>query len=161
MWEKMTDNKLERLEKMFTPEMKRHLQRLNNILPLYRDARGVRGDMYIAMLLLSGAKRGAHVFTSFVNDLLDTDKFFSTDEESENIRWYVLFTSPEQAAIYPDEDIILVDLCDVVARCIKGNEFAGININPYGNNPCMIRKEILVREYEREQKVRSNWTLER
>ncbi len=65
--------------------------------------------------------------------------------ETTDGKMYVLCTSPEEAALCPEETIVLIGMDSIVATASDDPDNNGICLNPCGRHPCFFPRDYIRR----------------
>ena len=63
--------------------------------------------------------------------------------EGKDGSWMVICTSPEEAALCPENKILLFNMDDVVKVTIRDRRYKGLCLNPYGGHPVLLERNSL------------------
>ena len=132
----------QQLNEKMTPGQRRSLQKLNDAFDAYKGDLNRGHDFDLKASLVLAAMDGVLGFVP-VKAMTKTNTVLGFGKTGNGQYWYVLCTSPEEAALCPEEILTCMKLETIVVKAIQNKDFAGLWLNPYGGHKCSISREDL------------------
>ena len=136
-------NKRDTLEIAMTPEQKEGIQELQETFLKYSRNSNDKtyGEVLLAFFLAAKNSKVAFCPVAAINT--KEEGFIPGKTETTDGKMYVLCTSPEEAALCPEEIIVLIGMDRVVGIAADDQDNNGICLNPYGGHPCFFPREYI------------------
>ncbi len=136
-------NKLDTLKKAMTPEQKEDIRELQEaILKFNKDGNDqTYGEVLRAFFM--AAKNAKAAFCPVDSMNIEEKGFIPGKIVTTNGKMFVLCTSPEEAALCPEEIMVLVGMDRIVAMAYDDSDNNGICLNPYGGHPCFFPRDYI------------------
>ena len=116
-------------DKAMTEEQKERRQNLDKAYKDYCREESKDHFSELRFAFIMAAKSGVCGFSPF------TVTRQAAYYETENGSWYILMTTPEEAALCPEEMILYFNMDTVVRMAILDDRYSGLCVNPYGGHP--------------------------
>ena len=118
-----------------SPEQMELRSRLEKAVAEYNQEESEENFRALCLAFIYAAKGKVSGFSPF------DENNWSAYHEAENGSWYVICTSPEEAALCPEDRILLFNMDDVVKVTVRDRKHDGLCLNPHGGHPCFLRRE--------------------
>ncbi len=135
--------KRETLEKAMTQEQKEDIRELQEAILKYTKEFSDQNyrELLVAFFMAARNAKVAFCPVSLVNT--KGEGFVPGKIETTDGEMYVLFTSPEEAALCPEGIIVLIGMDRIVALASDDPDCNGVCLNPYGGYPCFFPREYI------------------
>ena len=137
--------KQESLARMMTPEMKDAIRELQEAVSKHnRNSNELTyGEVLMAFFAAAKSAKAAYCPVESMNT--DTKSFEPGKVKTTVGNCYVICTSPEEAALCPEEVIVLIGMDHIVTAAAEDTTCNGLCLNPYGGNPCTFPRDYIRR----------------
>ncbi len=138
-------NKRETLEKAMTLEQREAIRELQEAILKYNKSSNDQtyGEVLVAFFM--AAKNAKVAFCPVASVNTNAKGFIPGKTETTDGKMYVLCTSPEEAALCPEEIIVLIGIDSIVSTAADDPDNNGICLNPYGGHPCFFPRDYIRR----------------
>ncbi len=135
--------KKESLARMMTPEMKEGIRELQEAVAKYnRNSNDITcGEVLVAFV--AAVKSGGAGYCPVESMNPEADSFEPGKVKTTAGKCYVICTSPEEAVLCPEKDIVLIGMEHIVSTAAEDTECNGLCLNPYGGHPCTFSREYI------------------
>ena len=133
------------LDDMITPEQKAAIRDLQDAAIGF--VRNGDQEHYEKVLLtfFIAAKNGTAAYCPVESFNTEEKTFEPGKVSTSDGKMYVICSSPEEAALCPDESIAVVGMDHIAAAAAGDPDTNGICLNPYGIRPCVFPREYIRR----------------
>jgi hypothetical protein len=138
-------NKRDTLEKAMTSEQKDGIQELQEAFMKYSKNSNDKTYGEVLLEFFLAAKNTKVAFCPVASVNTKEKGFIPGKMETTNGKMYVLCTSPEEAALCPEEIIVLIGMDRVVEIAADDQDNNGICLNPHGGHPCFFPREYILK----------------
>lgn len=138
-------DKREVLDGMMTPEQKKDIRELQEaVLDFVRN--GDQKSYEKVQLAFFAAARDGKATYCPAESFNSGEKTFEPGKvATTDGKMYVVCSSPEEAALCPDESIVVIGTDHIVAAAAGDPDANGICLNPYGMRPCFFPRAYIKR----------------
>ena len=134
-------DKREVLNGMMTPEQKDAIHELQEAVISFVKNSDQEHYEKVLFTFFIAAKNGTAAYCP-VESFNSEEKTFEPGKvATSDGKMYVVCSSPEEAALCPEESIVVVGMDHIIAAAAGDPDTNGVCLNPYGIRPCVFPRE--------------------
>lgn len=138
-------NKRDALDQLMTPAQKEAIRTLREaVAKFYKDS---RQEVYEQVLLafFTAVREGKAAWCPAESFDSAAGSFEPGKVKTSEGMMYVLCTSPEEAALCPEDSVVVIGMEPIVATAAEDTKCNGLCLNPYGIRPCYLPRDTIRR----------------
>ena len=136
-------DKKEAAAKMMNQEQKEAIRELQEAVERYNRNSSDKTYDEVLFAFFMAAKNAKAAFCPV--ESFESNGFMPGKAATTGGMSYVLCTSPEEAALCPEEVVVVIGMDVIVARAAEDSSCNGLCLNPYGGHPCFFPRDYIRR----------------
>ena len=141
----MKANKRDTLDRLMTPDQKEAIRELRDaVIRFYKDSSPkVYEQVLVAFFTAVRDGKAAYCPAESFDSAAGT--FEPGKVKTSDGMMYVLCTSPEEAALCPEDSVVVIGMDHIVGTAAEDQKCNGVCLNPYGVRPCVLPRDVIKR----------------